>query len=137
MGLSTAWAAHGYALWGALKYPPGFTHFDYVDPTAPKGGEIRLVSNLRNSTFDKYNPFTLRGSAPAYLSNLMFDSLLTGSLDETGSGYGYTADAGIEVAARILAGELQPGFQSPASAYGPELAIAAGGVFRDLPARTE
>ena len=92
MGLSTAWGAHGYALWGALKYPPGFTHFDYVDPTAPKGGEIRLVSNLRNSTFDKYNPFTLRGSAPAYLSNLMFDSLLTGSLDETGAGYGLLAE---------------------------------------------
>jgi microcin C transport system substrate-binding protein len=84
--------AHGYALWGDLKYPPGFTHFDYVNPDAPKGGEIRLVSNLRNSTFDKYNPFTLRGSAPAYLSNLMFDSLLAGSLDETGAGYGLLAE---------------------------------------------
>jgi len=52
-----AWAAHGYALWGELKYPPGFAHFDYVNPTAPKGGEIRLVGNSRASTFDKYNPF--------------------------------------------------------------------------------
>jgi len=86
-----AWSAHGYALWGELKYPPGFTHFDYVNPVAPKGGEIRLVSNQRSSTFDKYNPFTLRGSAPAYLSELMFDSLLTGSLDETGAGYGLLA----------------------------------------------
>ena len=42
--------------------------------------------------FDKYNPFTLRGNAPAYLSNLMFDTLLTGSLDETGSGYGLLAE---------------------------------------------
>ena len=86
------WSAHGYALWGDLKYPPGFAHFDYVNPDAPKGGEIRLVSNLRTSTFDKYNPFTLRGSAPAYLSDLMFDSLLTGSLDETGAGYGLLAE---------------------------------------------
>ena len=87
-----AWAAHGYALWGDLKYPASFTHFAYVNPAAPKGGELRLVSNLRVSTFDKYNPFTLRGNAPAYLSALMFDTLLTGSLDETGSGYGLLAE---------------------------------------------
>jgi microcin C transport system substrate-binding protein len=43
------------------------------------------------STFDKYNPFTLRGSAPAYLSNLMFESLLTGALDESGAAYGLLA----------------------------------------------
>ena len=85
------WAAHGYALWGDLKYPAGFAHFDYANPAAPKGGEIRLVSNSRTSTFDKYNPFTIKGSAPAYLANLMFDSLLTGALDETGSGYGLLA----------------------------------------------
>ena len=88
---STLWAAHGYALWGDLKYAPNFSHFDYVNATAPKGGELRLVSNLRVSTFDKYNPFTIKGSAPAYLSDLMFDSLLTGALDETGSGYGLLA----------------------------------------------
>lgn len=86
-----AWALHGYALWGDLKYPPHFSHFDYVNPAAPKGGELRLVSNLRVSTFDKYNPFTIKGSAPAYLSDLMFDSLLAGSLDETGSAYGLLA----------------------------------------------
>ena len=88
---SPGWAAHGYALWGDLKYPVNFPHFDYVNPAAPKGGELRLVSNLRVSTFDKYNPFTIKGSAPAYLSDLMFDSLLTGALDETGSGYGLLA----------------------------------------------
>jgi microcin C transport system substrate-binding protein len=93
-----AWAAHGYALWGDLKYPEGFAHFDYVNPDAPKRGELRLVSNLRVSTFDKYNPFTLRGSAPAYLSALMFESLLIGSLDETASGYGLLAES-VEVAA--------------------------------------
>ena len=92
VGAPAAQAAHGYALWGELKYPAGFTHFGYVNATAPKGGELRLVSNLRVSTFDKYNPFTLRGNAPAYLSALMFDTLLTGALDETGSGYGLLAE---------------------------------------------
>ena len=91
-GASPVWAAHGYALWGDLKYPAGFDHFDYVNPQAPKGGELRLVSNLRVSTFDKYNPFTIKGSAPAYLAGLMFDSLLAGALDETGSGYGLLAE---------------------------------------------
>ncbi len=86
------WAAHGYALWNDLKYPAGFDHFEYVNPVAPKGGELRLVSNQRMSTFDKFNPFTIKGSAPAYLSVLMFDSLLVSALDETGSGYGLLAE---------------------------------------------
>jgi len=98
---SPLWAAHGYALWGDLKYPPGFAHFDYVNPAAPKGGELRLVSNLRVSIFDKYNPFTIKGSAPAYLSGLMFEGLLAGSLDETGAGYGLLAED-VEVAADSL-----------------------------------
>ncbi len=92
LGVAPAWGAHGYALWGDLKYPPGFAHLDYVNPLAPKGGEIRLVSNQRTSTFDKYNPFTIKGAAPAYLAGLMFDSLLAGSLDETAAGYGLLAE---------------------------------------------
>lgn len=92
LGAAPAWAAHGYALWGDLKYPNGFSHFGYVNPQAPKGGELRLVSNSRASTFDKYNPFTIKGSAPSYLADLMFDSLLVGALDETGSGYGLLAE---------------------------------------------
>jgi len=91
LGSPALWAAHGYALWGDLKYPAGFAHFDYVNPQAPQGGELRLVSNQRVSTFDKYNPFTVRGSAPAYLGALMFDTLLTPSLDETASAYGLLA----------------------------------------------
>ncbi|MCW5668451.1 MAG: ABC transporter substrate-binding protein [Hydrogenophaga sp.] len=86
-----SWAAHGYALWGDLKYPAGFKSFDYVNLNAPQGGELRLVSNQRVSTFDKYNPFTIRGSAPAYLGTLVFDTLLTPSLDETASAYGLLA----------------------------------------------
>jgi len=89
---ASGWAAHGYSLWGELKYPPGFASFAYVNSVAPKGGELRLVSNSRQSTFDKYNPFTVKGAAPAYLSNLMFDSLLTGALDETAAGYGLLAE---------------------------------------------
>ena len=93
LGVSaSAWAGYGYALWGDLKYPAGFSHFEYVNPSAPKGGELRLVSNLRTSTFDKYNPFTIKGSAPAYLADLMFDTLLVGSLDETAAGYGLLAE---------------------------------------------
>ncbi len=92
-----AWAAHAYALWGDIKYPPGFAHFDYANPSAPKGGELVAVSNLRISTFDKYNPFTIKGTSPAYLSEMLFDTLLTGSSDELGSGYGLLAEA-IEVA---------------------------------------
>jgi microcin C transport system substrate-binding protein len=88
----TGSAAQGYALWGDLKYPAGFSHFNYVNSDAPKGGELRLVSNSRQSTFDKFNPFTIKGAAPAYLSNLMFDSLLTGALDETAAGYGLLAE---------------------------------------------
>lgn len=95
------WAAHGYAPWEELKYPAGFAHFDYVNPEAPKGGELRMVSNLRYSTFDKYNPFTMKGSPPAYLSGLLFDTLLTGSMDETTSGYGLLAED-VEVAADRL-----------------------------------
>lgn len=87
-----AWSAHGYGIWGELKYPEGFTHFDYANPDAPRRGELRMVSNLRLSTFDKYNPFTLRGSYPAFVTSLMFEGLLTGSLDENGTGYGLLAE---------------------------------------------
>jgi microcin C transport system substrate-binding protein len=86
------WAAHAYSQWGEIKYPPGFAHFDYVNPNAPKGGELVMVSNLRVSTYDKYNPFTLKGNAPAYLSGLLFETLLTGSLDETATAYGMLAE---------------------------------------------
>ena len=93
----SAGAAPGYSVWGEFKYAPGFTHFDYVNPRAPKGGELRLVANSRISTFDKYNPFTLKGSAPSYLADLLFESLLTGSMDEIGVGYGLLAQD-VEVA---------------------------------------
>jgi microcin C transport system substrate-binding protein len=86
-----AWAAHAYSQWGEVRYPAGFSHFEYVNPQAPKGGEMVIVSNQRVSNFDKYNPFSLRGSAPAYMAVLIFESLLTGSADENGTGYGLLA----------------------------------------------
>lgn len=93
-----AWAAHAYALFGDIKYPPGFTHFDYVNPNAPKGGQITLVPPLRITNFDKYNPFTLKGNAPPDLGELVFETLLTGNLDEPTTSYGLLAED-IEVAA--------------------------------------
>ncbi|RZL10715.1 MAG: ABC transporter substrate-binding protein [Rubrivivax sp.] len=86
------WAAHAYAQFGDIKYPAGFDHFEYADPSAPKGGTISLVAPVRVSTFDKYNPFTLKGTAPSGLSLLVFETLLTGTYDEPTTAYGLLAD---------------------------------------------
>ncbi|WP_096698865.1 extracellular solute-binding protein [Polaromonas sp. AER18D-145] len=87
-----SWAAHAYAQFGDIKYPPGFTHFDYVNPAAPKGGEIRMVPPTRPTNFDKFNPFTLRGTAPYGIGMLMIESLLTGNAEEPTTAYGLLAD---------------------------------------------
>ncbi|HWP18889.1 MAG TPA: extracellular solute-binding protein [Burkholderiaceae bacterium] len=92
VGLSPAWGAHAYAQFGDIKYPPGFPHFDYVNPDAPKGGAIVLVPPTRISNFDKYNPFTLKGIAPPGLSGLLFESLLTRNFDEPTTAYGLLAE---------------------------------------------
>ena len=87
----SVWAAHAYAQFGDIKYPEGFSHFSYVNPTAPKGGEISMVSPSRASSFDKYNPFTLKGNAPPGLGSLMLETLLTGNSDEPTTAYGLLA----------------------------------------------
>ncbi len=93
-----AWAAHAYSQFGDIKYSAGFDHFEYVNPLAPKGGSLTLVPNTRQSNFDKYNPFTLRGEHPPGLMNegqessLVFETLLTGNLDEATTAYGLLAD---------------------------------------------
>jgi microcin C transport system substrate-binding protein len=87
-----AWAAHAYAQFGDIKYPAGFDHFQWVNPSAPKGGELTLVPPLRISQFDKYNPFTLKGTSPPGVSELMFESLLTGTFDEPTTAYGLLAE---------------------------------------------
>lgn len=93
--------AHGYGQFGDLKYPPGFANFEWVNPQAPKGGDIELVPPLRITNFDKYNPFTLKGTAPPGLGALVFESLLTGAMDEPTTGYGLLAED-IEVASDTL-----------------------------------
>ncbi len=86
-----AWAAHAYAQFGDIKYPPGFRHFEWANPDAPKGGELELVPPLRITNFDKYNPYTLKGTAPPG-TGLLFESLLTGSMDEPTTAYGLLAE---------------------------------------------
>ena len=98
---SDAFAAHAYAQFGDVKYPRGFSHFEWANPDAPKGGDLELVPPLRITNFDKYNPFTLKGTAPPGLSALIFESLLTGTMDEPATGYGLLAED-IEVAADRL-----------------------------------
>ena len=56
-----AWR-HGISLFGDLKYPADFKHFEYVNPDAPKGG--RLVESMLG-TFDSLNPLIVRGGSPA------------------------------------------------------------------------
>ncbi|MBX3614734.1 MAG: ABC transporter substrate-binding protein [Burkholderiaceae bacterium] len=84
-----ALAAHGLAWGDTPKYPPGFAHFDYVNPDAPKGGTLNLAGY---GSFDKLNPFTLRGLPAAGLGTLMFETLAEASDDEPFSMYGLLAD---------------------------------------------
>src|SRR5258706_3171035 len=86
-----AFAVHALSLGSIPKYPAGFANFEWVNPNAPKGGELRLVPATRNSNFDKYNPFTLKGSAPPGLLSLVFESLVTGTMDEPTTVYGLLA----------------------------------------------
>ena len=85
---------HGLALGTAVKYPPGFTHFAYADPRAVQGGVLTLGYP---GSFDKLNPFSLKGRAPLLLSTLVFESLTERSLDEPFAAYGLLADT-IQVA---------------------------------------
>ncbi len=84
---------HGYAAFGAPKYPRGFTHFEYVEPNAPKGGTLNLRNPDRRTSFDKFNPFTTRGNAPAGLSIFMFEPLAVMAGDEPQTMYGLLAQA--------------------------------------------
>jgi len=85
-----AWR-HGLSLFGELKYPPGFKHFDYVNPNAPKGGVVRQIAL---GTFDNLNPVVagVKGSLAAGIDQI-FDTLMVGALDEVSSEYGLLAEA--------------------------------------------
>lgn len=87
--LAQAQAVHGIAMTGAVKYPADFTHFEYVNPNAPKGGLVKLAAI---GTFDSLNPFILKG-VPATGLSLVFDTLLESSADEAFSEYGLLAES--------------------------------------------
>ncbi|WP_455893783.1 extracellular solute-binding protein [Pseudomonas palmensis] len=93
--------SHGYAQFGTLKYPAKFTHFDWVNPQAPKGGTLRAMAF---GTFDTLNPYTFKGSSPVttpnflqYGVNELNETLMVGtgqrdpSGDEATSSYGLIA----------------------------------------------
>jgi microcin C transport system substrate-binding protein len=88
----SAFGAHAFSLYDTPKYPVDFKHFDYVNPDAPRGGELFLANPDRRTSFDKFNPFSLKGVAAAGVSNLMFETLATGSSDEVATMYGLLAD---------------------------------------------
>lgn len=95
--------SHGYAQFGALKYPASFTHFDWVNPDAPKGGTIRVMAF---GTFDTLNPYTFKGTSPSSTPNFqqygvteLNEPLMAGtghydpSGDEPASSYGLIAQS--------------------------------------------
>lgn len=91
---SPAWAqprgivSHGIAMHGEPKYARDFRHFDYVNPNAPKGGDLRLAAD---GTYDSFHPFIPRGTA-ADGSAMLFETLLVGSADEPFTEYGLIAE---------------------------------------------
>lgn len=80
---------NGISVIGELKYPPGFKHFDYVNPEAPKGGDLKQ-SEL--GTFDNLNPVVNKGNLAAGLG-LVYESLLKPSMDEVFASYGLLAES--------------------------------------------
>lgn len=80
---------HATSLLEEPKYPAGFSHFDYVNPDAPKGGTLRLSSN---GGFDTLNPIPARGELAEGLG-LVFETLMTSSFDEASAQYGLLAEA--------------------------------------------
>ncbi len=85
---SVIYGAHGISIDGKLKYPTDFKHFDYVSPDAVQGGKITLHDL---GSFDKMNPFTLKGTVPFGIDSLVFEPLAVASLDEPFSEYGLIA----------------------------------------------
>jgi microcin C transport system substrate-binding protein len=80
--------AHGLSIHGDLRYPPGFPHFAYADPRAPKGGRVTLAAI---GTFDTLNPFILKGVAAVGIA-FTLDTLTVQSADEPSSEYGLVAE---------------------------------------------
>lgn len=75
--------SYSFTVLGEPKYAINFTQFDYVNPAAPKGGDITLSAI---GTFDNFNRYALRGN-PGVRTETLYDSLFTTSDDEPGSYY--------------------------------------------------
>ncbi|MPZ40782.1 MAG: ABC transporter substrate-binding protein [Rhizobiales bacterium] len=82
---------HGLSLFGEIKYPAGFKHFDYVNPQAPKAGTVRLIAI---GTFDNFNIAVsgVRGSLAAGI-NQIYSTLMANALDEVSTEYGLLAES--------------------------------------------
>ncbi|MCX5580677.1 extracellular solute-binding protein [Kaistia terrae] len=92
-----ATGAHGLSIFGDLKYPSDFKHFDYLNADAPKGGSFIFSApswyyNQNAYTFNTLNGFTFRGDAPPRIE-LCFDTLMAAATDEPGSAYGLIAES--------------------------------------------
>ncbi|WP_416886149.1 extracellular solute-binding protein [Marinospirillum sp.] len=71
------------------RYAADFSHFDYVNPEAPKGGRLRQTPP--GGSFDSLNPFIIQGTPAAGLG-LIYDSLAESSADEPFTEYGLLAE---------------------------------------------
>ncbi|HDR27156.1 extracellular solute-binding protein [Rhodovulum sp.] len=80
--------SHAISTFGEPKYPADFPHLDYVNPDAPKGGEISVWAF---GSFDSMHPYTTKGRS-AGLASVFFESLMTGTADEIGTVYGLLAE---------------------------------------------
>nr|WP_225315003.1 extracellular solute-binding protein [Marinobacter confluentis] len=90
-GQASTEPTHGLAMHGEVKYPEGFSHFDYVNPDAPKGGELRMA--VVANGYDSFNPFVARGISAAGVETYLYDTLLASSDDEPFSVYGLIAES--------------------------------------------
>jgi microcin C transport system substrate-binding protein len=75
--------SHGISTFGDLALPADFTHLPYVNPDAPKGGEI---SEWAPGSFDSFNPYSIQGNAAA-LSSIFYESILVGTADDVSAAY--------------------------------------------------
>lgn len=103
--------SHALLVFDKPKYPVGFTHFDYVNPDAPKGGEIRLTAstwafNQNPITYNTFNTFILRGDAPP-LMEMCHGTLMTRALDEPDAVYPLIAEW-VEVEGKRYAFTINP-----------------------------
>lgn len=79
----------GISTIGELKHKDGFARFDYVNPDAPKGGQLKLSET---GTYDTFNPILSKGEAASGVASLVFDTLLKSAEDEITASYGLLAE---------------------------------------------